>query len=38
MYCKGCKEEPILIFDDGSYFGEVSLMCGIKNQYKYILK
>jgi hypothetical protein len=38
MYCKGCKEEPILLFDDGSYVGEVSLMCGIKNQFNYILK
>ena len=38
IYCKGCEEEPILIYEDGSYIGEISLMCKIKNQMKYSLK
>ena len=34
MYYKNNKE-PILVYDEGSYFGEVSLLFKVRNHYRF---
>lgn len=38
MFCKGCDKQAMLIYEDGSCLGEISLMCGIRNQFKFLVK
>jgi hypothetical protein len=35
VYCKDVNEHALLIFEDGSYFGDISFIFQVINQYKY---